>query len=114
MSMEFKPNQTPNSQEKEITIEDVNVFGRTLRDILRVRKMTIKQLAEKLVDASEDGVGKWARGDNLPEENKLDAIARACDVSRKILIEAFNTSKKVRELESAAKKGIKLPKKLRY
>jgi transcriptional regulator with XRE-family HTH domain len=109
MSLESNGFGKQNSPERVITIEDGPLFGNTLKDILRVRKITTQKLAGAL-NVSKKAVSCWLGGDNFPEADKIDAIARACDVSPKILMKAFEISKKARGLELAAKKNYTPPK----
>ena len=84
MSMESnfpKPGpKNPTPEKKEVTLEDVTVFGESLR--IARGGISFKLLAEK-IGVNGKTLSHWEQGDSFPEESRLKKIAEVYKINFK-------------------------------
>lgn len=97
-----------NSTEKkrEVTLDDLGVFGNKLREAREAQKKTVKELAKEF-GLSQVNIAAWEKWERFPTEDKLPEIAGIYGIELSELTEAWNISKKARDLEKGFTKKLK-------
>jgi transcriptional regulator with XRE-family HTH domain len=110
MPIEFNPlDQTGKNittREREVTLDDLGVFGNKLREARQKQKKIVKEIAKEF-GLSQVNISAWEKWERFPDEDKLPEIAGIYGIDLGELIEAFNISKQARELEKGFTKKLK-------
>ena len=105
-----KPLSAKKKEKLEVSLEDVELFGKLLFDRRNNQGKSMSELARQ-IGVIPARVSAWEQADSFPDSEKLSLIAQAYGIDLEELKNAFKISKKAREMEITARSGYKPPKK---
>ena len=101
MSLEG-PLLTRKKEDLEVSLEDVQLFGKLLFDRRNSQGKSMSELARQ-IGVIPARVSAWEQADSFPDSEKLSLIAQAYGIDLEELKNAFKISKKAREMEISAR-----------